>query len=81
MLTQTTGGTQLLAFTHRLIALDFHADVTTYRALCDAYTRLLDAQAVDEVMLTRLFDTPCLTAETLLGAIEALIASHSQEGQ
>lgn len=68
---------QLLAFTHRVIDAGLHQDVILYRALCAAYTRLLDAQTVsDETMLTRLFDRPCLTPATLLAEIEALIVAR-----
>lgn len=79
MLSQTIGDVQLLAFTHRAIALGLHSDAATYRALCEAYTTLLSVQADDDLLLlARLFDTAVPpTAATLQATLEALVVAHS----
>lgn len=78
MLSQDHVRLQLLAFTHRLIALGLHTDIDLYRALCAAYDALVVGQiAVGYRALAGRVDMPAQpTAQTLHAAIEAVIAAR-----
>lgn len=75
MLSQNAGSTQLLGFTHRLIALKINRDVILYGQLCRAYAALIAGQIITGYAeIKDLVTMPTApTAQTLQAAIEMLI--------